>query len=249
MQKRFSADTEFQATLLLLQERIPRTGAYHPHVQEAAATDVDASIDETRLRILRSVDSPRPAVHLLSNGRYQVMLTNAGGGYSRCGQSCGDALARGQHARPLGKLLLSARSRKPARSGRRPINLLPPRSRTTKRSSPTARPNSAAASTASIPTPRLPYRPRMTSSFGALPSAIGRAGREASKSRPMPSWFWHPAFPTNCIPLSATCSCRRNCCRPSRRSSPRAGHARARKAAVERASAGRPRRRRRRDFL
>jgi cyclic beta-1,2-glucan synthetase len=85
MQKRFSADTEFQATLLLLQERIPRIGAYHPHVQEAAATDVDASIDETRLRILRIVDSARPAVHLLSNGRYQVMLTNAGGGYSRCG--------------------------------------------------------------------------------------------------------------------------------------------------------------------
>jgi cyclic beta-1,2-glucan synthetase len=85
MQKRFSADTEFQATLLLLQERIPRTGAYHPHVQEAAATVVDASIDETRLRILRSVDSALPAVQLLSNGHYQVMLTSAGGGYSRCG--------------------------------------------------------------------------------------------------------------------------------------------------------------------
>ncbi|MEP6881403.1 MAG: glucoamylase family protein, partial [Dokdonella sp.] len=85
MQTRFCADTEFQATLLLLQERVPRTGAYHPHVQEAAATDLDTSIDETRLRILRSVNSPRPAVHLLSNGRYQVMLTNAGGGYSRRG--------------------------------------------------------------------------------------------------------------------------------------------------------------------
>ncbi len=85
MQKRFSADAEFQATLLLLQERIPRIGAYHPHVQEAAATDLDTSIDETRLRILRSVNSARPAVHLLSNGRYQVMLTSAGGGYSRRG--------------------------------------------------------------------------------------------------------------------------------------------------------------------
>ncbi|MBL0163060.1 MAG: cyclic beta 1-2 glucan synthetase [Xanthomonadales bacterium] len=85
MQKRFSADTEFQATLLLLQERIPRAGAYHPHVQEAAATDIDASIDETRLRILRTVDSALPAVQLLSNGRYRVMLTSAGGGYSRCG--------------------------------------------------------------------------------------------------------------------------------------------------------------------
>ena len=85
MQKRFVADVEFQATLLLLQERIPRTGAYHPHVQEAAATHLDTDIDETRLRVLRDVASPRPAVHLLSNGRYQVMLTSAGGGYSRCG--------------------------------------------------------------------------------------------------------------------------------------------------------------------
>lgn len=85
MQKRFAADTEFQATILLLQERIPRTGAYHPHVQEAATTGVDTGIDETRLRILRSVDMGWPAVQLLSNGRYHVMLSSAGGGYSRCG--------------------------------------------------------------------------------------------------------------------------------------------------------------------
>src|SRR5690606_26850814 len=85
MQKRFSADAEFQATILLLQERIPRTGAYHPHVQEAATTGIDTGLDETRLRILRSVDTGWPAVQLLSNGRYHVMLSSAGGGYSRCG--------------------------------------------------------------------------------------------------------------------------------------------------------------------
>ena len=36
MQKRFVADPEFQATLLLLQERIPRTGVFHPHAAEVA---------------------------------------------------------------------------------------------------------------------------------------------------------------------------------------------------------------------
>ena len=40
MQKRFLADAEFQATLLLLQERIPRTGVFHPHEAEATGARV-----------------------------------------------------------------------------------------------------------------------------------------------------------------------------------------------------------------
>src|SRR6185503_5352434 len=39
---------------------------------------------ETKLRVLTDPDSTRPAVQLLSNGRYHVMLNSAGGGYSRC---------------------------------------------------------------------------------------------------------------------------------------------------------------------
>ena len=35
------------------------------------------------MRVLRSPDTPVPEVQLLSNGRYHVMVTNAGGGYSR----------------------------------------------------------------------------------------------------------------------------------------------------------------------
>ena len=34
--------------------------------------------------MFRNPDTARPAVQMLSNGRYHVMLTNAGGGYSRC---------------------------------------------------------------------------------------------------------------------------------------------------------------------
>ena len=82
MQRRFMADAEFQATLLLLQERIPRTGAYHPHeVQTSVRTAPTAQ--ETQLRVFKDPAGSRPAVQMLSNGRYYSMLTSAGGGYSR----------------------------------------------------------------------------------------------------------------------------------------------------------------------
>ena len=37
------------------------------------------------MRVFRVPDTARPAVQMLSNGRYHVMLTSAGGGYSRLG--------------------------------------------------------------------------------------------------------------------------------------------------------------------
>ena len=42
-----------------------------------------ASNQKALLRILDSPDTPVPEVQLLSNGRYHVMVTSAGGGYSR----------------------------------------------------------------------------------------------------------------------------------------------------------------------
>ena len=83
MQKRFMADAEFQATLLLLQERIPRTGVFHPHEAEATGVRVAPATAETRLRVFRNPDATRPAVQMLSNGRYHALLSSAGGGYSR----------------------------------------------------------------------------------------------------------------------------------------------------------------------
>ncbi len=66
--------------------------------------DADLRVSPTRTR-------RRPAVQLLSNGRYHVMLTSAGGGYSRWQRPRGHALARGRDARRLGQLLLPARRR------------------------------------------------------------------------------------------------------------------------------------------
>jgi cyclic beta-1,2-glucan synthetase len=83
MQKRFQADARFQATMLLLQERIPRSTAFY--LESAGRFDVRAASGAARMpvRVLATPDTPIPEVQLLSNGRYHVMVTNAGGGYSR----------------------------------------------------------------------------------------------------------------------------------------------------------------------
>jgi cyclic beta-1,2-glucan synthetase len=82
MQQRFESDIEVKSALLLLQERIPRvTTFYSPSVHEA-----DTSITPGAngfVRVMNTPDTVIPEVQLLSNGRYHVMVTNAGGGYTR----------------------------------------------------------------------------------------------------------------------------------------------------------------------
>jgi cellobiose phosphorylase len=83
MQKRFESDPIFQATTLLLQERVPKASALYWHAAEHAEIRTTSSGPETSVRVFSSPDTPIPEVQLLSNGRYHVMITNAGGGYSR----------------------------------------------------------------------------------------------------------------------------------------------------------------------
>ena len=83
MQKRFESDPMFQATTLLLQERVPKAGAFQLHTAEFSAMRATANEPEMPMRVLNTPDTPIPEVQLLSNGRYHVMVTNAGGGYSR----------------------------------------------------------------------------------------------------------------------------------------------------------------------
>ncbi|PTN36335.1 glucoamylase family protein [Desulfonatronum sp. SC1] len=84
MQKRFEANPMFQATVLLLQERLPKATAYHSQISELSESrKASASLKEKPLRISTTPNTPIPEVQLLSNGRYHVMVTNAGGGYSR----------------------------------------------------------------------------------------------------------------------------------------------------------------------
>jgi cyclic beta-1,2-glucan synthetase len=84
MQKRFESNPMFQATVLLLQERLPKTRAYHSQISELSESrKTSTSLKEKPLRIYVTPNTPIPEVQLLSNGRYHVMVTNAGGGYSR----------------------------------------------------------------------------------------------------------------------------------------------------------------------
>ncbi len=83
MQKRFESDPLFQATLLLLQERIPRVSAFYAQPSDLSSIQAGANGTEMPTRVLPSSNTPVPEVQLLSNGSYHVMVTQAGGGYSR----------------------------------------------------------------------------------------------------------------------------------------------------------------------
>jgi cellobiose phosphorylase len=83
MQRRFLSDPYFKASELLLHERIPKiVSPSQPHASEISAARRPRS-DASTMRVFPTPHTPIPEVHLLSNGRYHVMATNAGGGYSR----------------------------------------------------------------------------------------------------------------------------------------------------------------------
>ncbi|MCC5867773.1 MAG: cyclic beta 1-2 glucan synthetase [Gammaproteobacteria bacterium] len=87
MQRRFMSDPVARATELLLQERIPKRGpTLHPHAAEvsAAARPPSAQLGSI-MRVFTDLNTRLPEVHLLSNGRYHVMATHAGGSTSRWG--------------------------------------------------------------------------------------------------------------------------------------------------------------------
>ncbi|HSD42064.1 MAG TPA: glucoamylase family protein [Burkholderiales bacterium] len=86
MRARFHAEPIVQATELLLQERTPRDVAVaHPRAEEVATAVTVRDLELPAVRRLNSAHGATPEVHLLSNGRYAVMLTGAGSGYSRWG--------------------------------------------------------------------------------------------------------------------------------------------------------------------
>jgi len=84
MQRRFAADPVLRAADLLLQERVPKACApVFPHVAEASATRLDSPEHQGLMRVITDPGGSAPEVNLLSNGRYHVVITSAGGGYSR----------------------------------------------------------------------------------------------------------------------------------------------------------------------
>ena len=87
MRTRFHAEPMMQATELLLQERTPRDVAVaHPRAEEVGTSSSVEDLEPAVVRRLRNPHAASPSVHLLSNGRYSVMVTAAGSGYSRWGE-------------------------------------------------------------------------------------------------------------------------------------------------------------------
>lgn len=83
MQRRFEAERLFQAVMLLLQERIPKVTSLFAHTAQLSEVRSTSLAAEMPIRVFTTPNTPIPEVQLLSNGRYHVMVTNAGGGYSR----------------------------------------------------------------------------------------------------------------------------------------------------------------------
>ncbi len=83
-QRRVMADPAARATALLLDERIPRR--YVPRPPQSDAPIVPAAVATPTRIAAHEVDTPQtpePHVALLGGAGYRVLLTNAGGGYSR----------------------------------------------------------------------------------------------------------------------------------------------------------------------
>jgi cyclic beta-1,2-glucan synthetase len=81
--RRFHAEPMVRATELLLQERVPRIAPLvEPHGDESATPAVQPDGLLPMSRRLTTPNTPHPRTHLLSNGQYTVLVTNAGASYS-----------------------------------------------------------------------------------------------------------------------------------------------------------------------
>lgn len=84
MRARFHREPMIQASELLLQERMPRdVNVAQPRAEEVKASTSVAVVQVPPVRRFGLPNGAAPITHLLSNGRYAVMLTTAGAGYSR----------------------------------------------------------------------------------------------------------------------------------------------------------------------
>ena len=82
MQRRFHSDLRIRAIETLLFERIPMTRLPLPEKQQTFRAIHTAHVEEPAERVWDEVTAV-PRVHLQGNGRYSLMVTNAGAGYSR----------------------------------------------------------------------------------------------------------------------------------------------------------------------
>ncbi len=83
MQSRFHADPRVQAAELLLQERSPHLVPLDRPPEEHKVEEAPGRVVQSPVRRYVTPHTITPRAHLFSNGSMSVMLTNAGGGYTR----------------------------------------------------------------------------------------------------------------------------------------------------------------------
>ena len=168
MQRRFLADPMLRAADLLLQERVPKaTAPVFPHASEASATRRASAEEAGSMRVFTDPNSATVEAHLLSNGRYHVAVTSAGGGYSRWRDlavtrwredATRDCYGSFCYVRDLDSGALWSNAWQPTVEAHQDA---------TKRSSRKRGPSFAAPTTRSRPTPKSAFRRRTTSNCAA----------------------------------------------------------------------------------
>jgi cellobiose phosphorylase len=85
MQRRFSACPVLRTSDLLLQERVPHATAkvLSKELEVQEARKLLEREAESAMRVFTEPSAQAPEVHLLSNGRYHLVVSQSGGGYSR----------------------------------------------------------------------------------------------------------------------------------------------------------------------
>ncbi|HEX6614573.1 MAG TPA: glucoamylase family protein [Rhodanobacteraceae bacterium] len=82
MQKRFMHEPMFRAYELLLREKVPAVVPVRAAGLEAEPVQPVRAGAQPAVALIARMDTAIPRVHLLSNGRYHVLLTQTGAGYS-----------------------------------------------------------------------------------------------------------------------------------------------------------------------
>jgi cellobiose phosphorylase len=85
MQRRFLREPMFRAYQILLQEKIPVTISIDAATLHAEELQAARRLQPEPLRVIERLDTPVPELQLLSNGRWHVLVSQAGGGFSQCG--------------------------------------------------------------------------------------------------------------------------------------------------------------------
>lgn len=85
MQRRFHSELRVRAAQLLLQERVPQKVPMHaPKAAELEWSGIGDSLSKSFTRVYEKTHHYSPRVQLLSNGKYSLVLSTSGSGYSKC---------------------------------------------------------------------------------------------------------------------------------------------------------------------